>query len=176
MTCIETPRLFLRPWQEADAPALYRYASDPRIGPCCGWEPHPNVEHSLEILRKILIDENTWALTLKGSGEAIGSIACIASPNSQAPGEPEIGYWLGVPFWGRGYMPEAVTALLGKLFRDGNSRVWCAHFDWNDRSRRVIEKCGFVYRFSEPFRSEQTGEVQQALYYALTAPNKGAEL
>ncbi len=172
MTCIETPRLFLRPWQEADAPALYRYASDPRIGPCCGWEPHPNVAHSLEILRKVLMDGNTWALTVKGIGEPIGSINFFASPNSRAPGEPEIGYWLGAPFWGQGYMPEAVTALLGKLFRDGNSRVWCAHFEGNSRSRRVIEKCGFVYRFSEPSRSEQTGEVHRTLYYALTAPGR----
>lgn len=46
---IETDRLFLRPWREEDAEALYKYASDPDIGTIAGWPPHTSVENSLEI-------------------------------------------------------------------------------------------------------------------------------
>lgn len=50
---IETERLILRPWLETDAGALFRYASDPDIGPIAGWEPHTSVENSLEIIRTV---------------------------------------------------------------------------------------------------------------------------
>ena len=39
---LETERLILRPWQEEDAGALYKYASDPQVGPIAGWPPHKN--------------------------------------------------------------------------------------------------------------------------------------
>lgn len=48
---IETDRLILRPWQETDAEVMFRYASDPEIGPPAGWAPHSSVENSLEIIR-----------------------------------------------------------------------------------------------------------------------------
>jgi len=60
--------------------------------------------------------------------------------------EAEIGYWIGVPYWGNGYAPEAVRALLRRAFEElGMERVWCGYYDGNEQSRRVQEKCGFVY-------------------------------
>jgi len=51
---VKTDRLILRPWTEADAESLYRYASDPRIGPMAGWEVHTSVDYSREIIRDVL--------------------------------------------------------------------------------------------------------------------------
>ena len=48
---IETERLILRPWQDSDAAALFRYACDPDVGPVAGWAPHTSVENRLEIIR-----------------------------------------------------------------------------------------------------------------------------
>ena len=168
MNIIETERLILRPWREDDAADLFKYASDPRIGPCCGWVPHADVTASLDVLRKVLIDEHTWAVTIKGSDEPIGSVSYFNSRNSRPAGEPEIGYWLGVPFWGHGYIPEAVRAVAERVFQDGHRNVWCAHFEENDRSRRVIEKCGFTYQFTEPWRSTETGEEHISRFYRLS--------
>ena len=50
---METERLLLRPWQESDAEALYRWASDPEVGPAAGWSPHTSVENSREIIRTV---------------------------------------------------------------------------------------------------------------------------
>ena len=47
---METERLILRPWQESDAEALYKYAKDPEIGPAADWPPHTSVEDSLEVM------------------------------------------------------------------------------------------------------------------------------
>lgn len=60
--------------------------------------------------------------------------------------EGEIGYWIGVPFWGNGYAPEAVQALLRRAFFDLKMEaVWCGFYEGNEKSLRVQEKCGFVY-------------------------------
>ena len=70
---IETCRLYLRPWRDEDAPALYRYASDPRVGPIAGWPVHTGVENSREIIRGVLSEPETYAVVLKQSGEPVGS-------------------------------------------------------------------------------------------------------
>ena len=165
---LETERLILRPWREADAPTLFKYASDPRVGPWCGWKPHQDVADSLDVLRKVLIDEHAWAVTLKGNDEPIGCISVFFSKNSRPAGEPEIGYWLGVPFWGNGYAPEAVLAVVESVFLEGHRNVWCAHFEENDRSRRVIEKCGFIYQFTEPWKSIYSDEAHISRFYRLS--------
>lgn len=58
---------------------------------------------------------------------------------------PELGYWLGEPFWGHGYAPEAVTALLDAVQATGNiPRVTARVLQSNPASIRVLEKVGFV--------------------------------
>ena len=63
---METDRILLRPWLESDAGSLFKYASDPEVGPRAGWPPHESVEESLEIIRTVFNDAtNTWAIVLK---------------------------------------------------------------------------------------------------------------
>ena len=69
---LETIRLILRPWCEDDAEDLYKYASDPEVGPPAGWLPHTSVENSLEIIRNVLSAPETYAVCLKEDGKAIG--------------------------------------------------------------------------------------------------------
>ena len=163
---IETERLILRPWREEDAEDLYRYASDPAVGPAAGWAPHESVEDSLHVLRTILMKPDTWAVTLKGSDVPVGSVGIFPSSCSLANGQPEIGYWLARPLWGNGCIPEAVRTLIALCFDRGAEEVWCAHADFNVRSRRVIEKCGFTYPCTEDWTSA-LGDVRKSLYYAI---------
>ncbi len=165
---IETERLVLRPWREDDAAALYRFASDPEVGPSAGWAPHRDEADSLNVLRTILMNERTWAITVKPSDEGVGSIGIFPGQDPRQNGEYEIGYWIAKPFWGRGYVPEAVRALLSLYFAFGAGRIWCSHFPGNDKSRRVIEKCGFSYRFTGSWTTE-TGEPRETVYYAMEA-------
>ena len=165
---IETERLVLRPWRESDAADLYRYASDPEVGPAAGWKPHESEADSLNVLREIMINDRTWAVTIAPSERAVGSIGIFPGTAEGENGEWEIGYWIGKPFWGNGYAPEAVRALLSLYFAFGAERIWCAHAEGNDKSRRVIEKCGFRYRFRAQWTAP-IGEVRTSLYYALEA-------
>ena len=105
-TTIETARLVLRPWRESDAAACFRFASDPRIGQMCGWKPHESEEESLEVIRTILSAELTYAITLRGEDEAIGSISFAPSAHEAAIGHMELGYWLGAPTGARASCPR----------------------------------------------------------------------
>ncbi len=169
---LETDRLILRPWVESDAEECFRYAQDPRVGPAAGWPVHADVEESRRVIREILAVPETYAIVWKQSGQPIGAVGLnfktAAAPESD---EAELGYWLGVPWWGRGIMPEAARALLRHAFEDlGLARVWCCYFDGNDKSRRVQEKLGFRYRKSIPdFPVPQLGETRTNHVNCLTA-------
>ena len=106
----ETDRLILRPWEETDAESLYEYAKDERVGLIAGWPPHTSVENSREIIKTVLSAPETYAVCLKDDHKAIGSIGLMVGAQSNIglpDSEGEIGYWIGVPFWGQGLIPEA---------------------------------------------------------------------
>ena len=160
---LETERLILRPWREDDAEECFRYSSDPRVGPAAGWPAHKTVDESREIIRTVLSGPETYAIVWKQTGLPIGSIALdFHTVSAAGDDEAELGYWLGVPYWGRGIVPEAARELLRHAFADlGLERVWCGHFIGNEKSRRVQEKLGFRYvRTVENIRVPQLGEVR----------------
>ncbi len=151
---LETERLILRSWRDEDAAELYKYAKDPQVGPIAGWPVHTSVENSLEIIRSVLSVEGNYAVVLKETDKAIGSIGLITPAathvSSIGSDELEIGYWIGVPYWGQGLMPEAVKKLMEYAFMTlGCSALWCGYYEGNSKSKRCQEKCGFRYHHTE---------------------------
>ena len=143
---LETERLLLRPWEESDAEACYRYAKDPRVGPIAGWPIHTSVENSRQIIRDTLSAPETYAIVLKEAGFPVGSIGLHHNDLAEQDDEAELGYWIGVPYWGHGLIPEAVREITRYGFEDLKlEKIWCGYFDGNEKSRRVQEKCGFRY-------------------------------
>ena len=107
---LETERLILRPWELTDAEYLFQYASHPAVGPIAGWSPHTSVKNSREIIENILFAPETYAVVLKELSHPVGSIGLMigSASNIGIPDtEGEIGYWIGVPFWGQRLIPEA---------------------------------------------------------------------
>ena len=152
---LQTKRLLLRAWKESDAEALYKYAQNPNVGPIAGWPPHTSVENSREIIKAVLSAPETYAVVLKETGEAVGSVGIMTARSEiksvqMTDNECEIGYWIGEPYWGQGLIPEAVNELLRYAFEDlGKTTVWCGYYDGNEKTKRVQEKCGFVYSHTE---------------------------
>lgn len=146
---LETERLLLRPWQESDAKDLYRYASDPKVGPIAGWPVHTSVENSLEIIQNVLSEPETYAVVPKSEGHAVGCVGLMigsAGNHALPDSEAEIGYWIGVPFWGQGLIPEAVREIIRYAFEELHmEKLWCGYYDGNMKSKRAQEKCGFLY-------------------------------
>lgn len=146
---LETERLILRRWKETDAASLYEYAQDPEVGPIAGWPSHKNIEESLEVIKTVFNGTECYAICEKDSNKAIGAIELKlngCTDMTERDDECELGYWLGKPFWGRGYMTEAANEILRHGFEDiGMTTIWCGYYDGNNKSKRVQEKVGFIY-------------------------------
>ena len=164
---LTTDRLVLRPWLETDAADLYNYAKDERIGSAAGWPPHQSVEESAEIIRTVFSLEGVFAVALKEDDRAIGLIGLVRGANSNFPiseEEAEISYWIGVPFWGKGYIPEAIREVNRYGFEEmGLTTIWSGYFEENDKSKRAQEKCGYRHHHIEkekyfPFINETRTE------------------
>lgn len=146
---LETERLILRKWTEEDAESLFEYAKNPEVGPVAGWPPHKSVEESRAVIENVFDGAECYAICEKENNIAIGAVELKLNGHTdktERDDECELGYWLGQPFWGRGYMPEAARELLRHGFEDlGMTTIWCAYYDGNLKSKRVQEKLGFVY-------------------------------
>lgn len=170
---IETERLILRPWQEDDAASLFKYASDPDVGPIAGWPIHSSVEMSLEIIRTVFAAPETYAVVLKETGEPVGCCGIMFSDGIHTAGmthaEAEIGYWIGKPYWGQGLIPEATKALLSRSFNElGLDAVWCGYYDGNVKSKRACEKIGFKYHHTNHNIVSPLGDIRTEHFYKMT--------
>ena len=146
---MESDRIILRPWRDSDAETLFKWASDPDVGPRAGWAPHKSVEESLGIIRTVFCDAtNTWAIELKETGEAIGAMGYGPSCDCKLPArerEPLAGYWVAKPYWNQGICTEALKLMIEHIRKTTDIRsLISGHFTDNPASGRVIEKCGFV--------------------------------
>lgn len=169
---ITTPRITLRPWREEDAEVMFRWASNPAVGPIAGWPTHRSVEESREIIRTVFSAPETYAIVLKESDEPIGAAAIKSgegvSPSLQGWGDAELGYWLAEPFWGRGIMTEVVGVLIDRAFGElGYNRLWAGYYEGNDRSRRVMEKCGFRPHHTEYDKPTLLGDTRTEHFMVL---------
>ncbi|MEL6266896.1 MAG: GNAT family N-acetyltransferase [Pseudomonadota bacterium] len=140
---IEAGRVMLRPLRASDEGALTLFASDPRVSRMTTSIPHPYPPGAaaayLERQARSTRDR-VWAIDATPSGsEALIGVIVVKKA------ETEIGYWLGPPFWRRGFMAEAAGALVDHLFRvEGIGRVTASVFADNPASARVLEKIGFT--------------------------------
>ena len=145
---METKRILLRPWREDDAESLFKYASDPDVGPRAGWPIHKNVVESLEVIRTVFHSDTNWAIELKATGEVIGAIGYLPIPVCNLPareGEPLVGYWIGKPYWNQGICTEALKLMLDYICKTTDIKsLISSHYLDNPASGRVMEKCGFV--------------------------------
>ena len=126
---LKTERLILRPWKESDAQSLYEYAKDPDVGPIAGWPPHKSVEESLNVIRDVFNGAECYAICEKENNTAIGAIELKLNGQTDMTDkedECELGYWLGKPFWGRGFLSDR-TGFCKKTAdpKSGNGNSYC---------------------------------------------------
>ena len=150
ITTLQTPRLWLRPLTISDTPSVQKYFNNVniigRLSKRVPW-PYPE-DGALVFLRDVVVPAMNegrtfgWGIVPKnGPNEVIGLI-------EQRLGEFEQGsrgFWLAEPFWGRGYMTEAIRATQDYLLLErGIERMVLLNSEDNIASRRVKEKTGAV--------------------------------
>lgn len=169
---LTTSRLILREWKEEDSKDLYEYATSELVGPNAGWPPHKNEEESKEIIKMFIKNENTYAIVLKSENKVIGGIGIHdRKPDDTLVNlkQRELGYVLNPKYWGKEIVPEAVNELVRYSFEELNlDLVWCGHFDFNNNSKRVNEKCGFKYKLTKDEKIKLLNNKQvTTLYYCI---------
>jgi RimJ/RimL family protein N-acetyltransferase len=141
---LETRRLILRAPQLGDAKAVAALANDRRVADNTARIPHPYRLADAEsfVLGANQAQERAFLITLCDH-TIIGACGITHDVVNDAP---EIGYWIGVSFWGQGYATEAVRALIDHAFTDLDYPLLNASVRvTNPPSRRIIEKCGFQW-------------------------------
>ena len=149
---IESDRLILRSWKEEDYLDLHEFISDPRVEHSAGCPVIKDIEVSKEIIKIYTLYNQCYAIVLKGENKVIGSIGMdnVTPDNSlKNLNQRYLGYTINPNYWGKGYAPEAFNMLLIYLFEEKNiDLIWSSHYDFNIKSKRVIEKAGLNYKFS----------------------------
>ncbi|HMG81075.1 MAG TPA: GNAT family N-acetyltransferase [Xanthobacteraceae bacterium] len=139
---LATARLVLRAPRRSDVKAIAALANDRRIAANTARIPHPyGIEDAEQFIASVNKREGEACFVITFDGAPIG----VCSVDLREDG-PEVGYWLGVPYWGRGFATEAVRALIDHAFGDleHEALISGARVS-NPASRRVLEKCGFQW-------------------------------
>ena len=139
---LETARLMLRPYSEADIAELVPLIGTREVAATTLRIAHP---YTKEDARAFLVlaqePDKIWlAVTLRADGRQIGGVGLrVDEPHQNA----ELGYWLGVPYWGQGYATEAGREILRYGFNGlGLHRIFASHFGHNPASGNVLRKLG----------------------------------
>jgi [ribosomal protein S5]-alanine N-acetyltransferase len=166
MKLIETPRLILRDWTLNDASDLFEYAKLPTVGPNAGWVPHKSIEESINIIKKFIEKNDTWAIELKGENRIIGSIGLHRRTDLTGQYVNELGYVLSTHYEGNGYMTEAANRIIAYAFEELKvPLIKVYHFIGNAKSERVIQKCGFIYDQHLVYKTVATGDRPSKSYH-----------
>ncbi len=172
---IVRPACVLRPWEEADAPAIVPHADDPSVASRLrdGF-PHPYTlaDARAFIARARAIDPPT-IFTIEVEGAAAGGIGFHPGTDVERF-SAEVGYWLGRRYWGRGIATQALCALADHAFAaHGFLRLWAVPFADNPASARVLEKAGFVREGTLRRSAVKAGHVLDQWLYARTDQDSG---
>ncbi|MDD7909829.1 GNAT family N-acetyltransferase [Pseudovibrio exalbescens] len=136
-----TQRLRLRAPSMDDAPAFAKYLKNFEVSGNLARVPHPYTLEDAQLWLSLKKPEDSFAWCLERDGEAIG---CVIIRN--LGDRPTIGYWLAQPFWGKGFMSEAVHAVLTHAFEDlGVYSFNAGAYTFNKGSIGTLTKQGFVY-------------------------------
>lgn len=143
---LESERLILRSWTLEDLDDFYEYAKNDNVGPNAGWKPHESKEESEKILKSFIKNNEVWAIEYKENKKVIGSIGLHKDEMRMGIKAKMLGYVLSKDYWGKGLMTEAAKEVIKYGFEEEElDLISVRHFRFNDRSKRVIEKCGFKY-------------------------------
>ncbi|HXJ85449.1 MAG TPA: GNAT family protein [Candidatus Binatia bacterium] len=142
---LETARLRIRPYSDADIPELLPLVGAQEVAATTLRIAHPYTEQDARDFFELAQEpDQLWlAVTLRADGRQIGGIGLRIERQHQ---HAELGYWLGVDYWGRGYATEAAREMLRHGFEDlGLHRIFATHFKHNPASGRVLKKVGMHF-------------------------------
>ncbi len=176
---IETERLVLRALEPMDAGRVEKYASDPGVAKNTAVIPYPYpsglaVSWIKEVNKNMLTSNNyVVAIVERESGDLVGVVSLAYLDYGKGG---ELGYWIGRPYWGRGYAPEAVKKMIIVAFNCLSlRRVWANALPENEASIRVMEKVGLELEGEAEYDFPARGEIKRVKLYGLNRMDAAAK-
>jgi ribosomal-protein-alanine N-acetyltransferase len=166
-----TDRLILRKMTPNDAEAVFAYASDPEVTRYVVWETHRSIEDSKALLDLVTSKyesggEPEWGIVYKGDHRFVGTCGIVSWEPYHA--RAELGYALSRDYWGRGFVAEAVRAMISFGFKEMNlNRIEARCIAGNTASARVMEKAGMLYEGTLRQRELIKGEHRDMKVYSI---------
>ena len=164
---LETDRLRIRPYSEADIPELLLLIGTKEVAATTLRIAHPYAEQDARRFLEFATEPGKlWlAITLRDDGRQIGGIGLRIEEQHQ---HAELGYWLGVPYWGKGYATEAARELLRYGFEELKlHRIFATHFKHNPASGNILKKLGMRYEGCQREHLLKWGEFVDSEMYGL---------
>jgi ribosomal-protein-alanine N-acetyltransferase len=175
---LQTRRLLLRPFEVGDAPVVQRLAGAPEVALMTQNIPHPYEDGMAEAW--IASHGPAWeegrllALAITSAGDGlVGTVSLRVTP---AHRRGELGYWVGLPFWNRGYATEASAGLVDFGFRElALNRIQARHLPRNPASGRVMEKLGMRFEGIQRQYLLVRGAFEDLAMYAVLRSDLGGD-
>jgi [ribosomal protein S5]-alanine N-acetyltransferase len=146
---LQTERLRIRPYSDADIPELLPLIGTREVAATTLRIAHPYTEQDARAFLDLAEEpDKLWlAITLRADGRQIGGIGLRVELQHQ---HAELGYWLGVSYWGQGYATEAAGEVLRYGFEDlALHRIFASHFKQNPASGQILKKIGMRHEGSQ---------------------------
>src|SRR5690554_594872 len=168
---IETERLLLREYTLDDVDKVVEYCNDPDMSRYMLHIPYPYkredainwINSHREYVEKDRLFN--YAITDKDTGELLGTVSLSHNKENR---NGEIGYWIGKKYWNKGYATEACKAIIQYAFEVKDyHKVYIRHLEENYASKKVIEKCGFLFEGNLKEHIYKNGKFHNILTYGL---------
>ena len=166
---LRTDRLLLRPFRQEDKPELIRLAGDRKIASTTLRIPNPYTQKDADGFFELLKDEDKkwFAIELANTGAFIGSVGLRVEASE---GRAEVGYWIAVPYWGKGYATEAAREAVRYGFEDLKlNRIFASHFGHNPASGNILRKIGMKREGCQRKHILKWGEYVDSELYGILA-------
>lgn len=170
---LQTERLVLREFTLQDAPDVQRLAGAFEIARMTTLIPHPYEDGMAEewiATHRLAYEAGEHVIFAVVSREEGTLLFSIGLSLNARDNNGELGYWIGVPYWGKGYSTEAAQEMVRYGFEDlGLHRIHANHFGANPASGRVMQKVGMRYEGTRREHYEKWGEYEDCMEYGLLA-------
>ena len=164
---LETDRLRIRPYGDADIPELLPLIGTREVAATTLRIAHPYTEQDARDFFELAKEpDKLWlAITLRADGRQIGGNGLRIEPQHQ---HAELGYWLGVAYWRMGYATEAASEMLRYGFEElGLHRIYATHFKQNAASGKILKKIGMQHEGCQRGHLLKWGEFVDSEMYGI---------
>ena len=163
---IHTERLIIRKFKKEDATDMLEYGSDPEVLKYLVWEGITTIQEAITAIVEYHWEKpSNYAIELKDNNKCIGAIDLRIKPTHE---KASFGYVLNRHYWGKGYMTEALTAILHLAFDKLElNRVEAGHYGDNKGSGRVMEKSGMLLEGKSPKSEKIKGVFHDLVHYGI---------